>query len=74
MFELMVIAEVTNARQHDILKEAECDRLMQTGEATKFRFRERLLVGVGDALISAGKKLRGRYVPVMPQGSGAYQS
>ena len=65
MFDLMVIAEVTRAHQHDVLKEAEEDRLMQKVRTSRIGLRERVLIGIGDALISAGQKLQGRHMPVM---------
>ena len=71
MFDLMVIAEITKAHQHDLLKEAEDDRLLQKVRASRIGLRERVLVGIGDALISAGQKLQGRHMPVMSPGSEA---
>ena len=65
MFDLMVVAEVTRAHQHDILKEAEDDRLMQKVRASRIGLRERVLIGIGNALISAGHKLQGRHMPAM---------
>lgn len=71
MFDLMVIAEVTKAHQHDVLKEAEDDRLVQKVRASRIGLRERVLAGIGGALISAGQKLQERHMPVMSRGPEA---
>jgi len=74
MFEHMAIAAMVKARQHDMLQEAECNRIVRQARATGIGFRKRALARIGGLLISVGEMLQERYAPVIPQGSGAYQS
>ena len=74
MFDLMIIAAMAKARQHEVLEEAKRDRWLQNARATRLGLRGRLLKGLGDLLISTGQKLQERCTPVAPQGSRAYSS
>lgn len=74
MYERLIITAVGKARQEAILREAECDRLLQESGVTRSGVQERLLTNLGNLLISTGEKLQDRYPPVASHGSNAYQS
>ena len=51
------------ARHTERLKEAEKDRLLKVIKAGRPKLQERLLLSIGDFLISFGLRLKARYQP-----------
>lgn len=68
----MVAEEIYRDRQAAWLEEASIDRALKATRAPTRRLRERLLMSVGDLLISAGCKLHQHVRP--PVYSDAHQS
>jgi hypothetical protein len=58
---------VATDRMNELLKEAERDRLTRQANANRPNPLNAVLVGVGDLLISVGKRLQARRVQVAPQ-------
>ena len=61
-------------REKEILADLKVARFLKSIHPRHQTFFERMLYGVGDVLISVGKKLRDRYEPKMPSACEAYQT
>ncbi|MCC7355092.1 MAG: hypothetical protein IT330_15210 [Anaerolineae bacterium] len=59
-----IVQRIAQERWRELLAEAEKNRLLKASGAAKLRLRERIAVGAGDLLISAGIWLRERYRPI----------
>ena len=57
--------EIAEAHQQVMREQVQKYRLLKKIKAENPRFRERILVQLGDILIAAGTNLRKRYTPVM---------
>lgn len=53
----------TKVRDRDLLAEAEDYRLLKKARANQLSPQDRLLLNVGDGLISLGRKLKARHQP-----------
>lgn len=71
---IQLMAAKARERQSDLLREEERGRPVRKAGSARHDLMDRVLTGIGDVLVSAGEKLRERHMPVMPQGSEAYQS
>jgi hypothetical protein len=71
---IQLMAAKARERQSDLLREEERGRPVRKVGSAGYDLMDRVLTAVGDVLVSTGEKLRERRMPVMPQGSEAYQS
>jgi hypothetical protein len=71
---IQLMAAKAREQQSDLWRGMERGRLVRKVGSTRHDFSDRVLTSIGNMLISAGEKLRERHVPVMLQGSEAYQS
>ena len=52
------LLKFAEARQEELLKEAEIERLIERDHVKRPRFQDRLLLNLGDLLISFGQRLK----------------
>jgi hypothetical protein len=71
---IMTLAIIAKEHQKDMLEEVKKCRMLKALRAKRPRLQERLLVRVGDFLISAGLRLKERYQSEMCPELEAYQS
>jgi hypothetical protein len=62
------VMAIYKMRQEEILKEVEHRRMLRLIHSTKQSFVERIMVAVGEFMVSTGKKLRERYTPATARG------
>jgi len=71
MYELEMMEGMVNLRQSRIMAEALRDRLLKELQAERIGLAQRFLAGLGDLLISLGRRLQERYAPIANHAAGA---
>jgi hypothetical protein len=56
--------QVNKARHGELLEVAKSQRLVKHNQAIKLGRKDRLIVNVGDLLVTAGERVKARYEPM----------
>jgi hypothetical protein len=56
--------QVNKARHGELLEAAKSQRLVKHNQAIKLGRKDRLIVNVGDLLVTAGERVKARYEPM----------
>ena len=59
----LFVYEIGRARQAELLKEADRDRIIQLARAGSPSLMDRCLAGIGDLLVAIGARLQGAHAP-----------